>query len=379
MLVNGNMNKPSLWEKVEVMKYLYKYLHVLFFDDIKFYPSLVKSINNEEILNPSEHIFITDKRKVYNEIKSYNNVRFVKRWELFNYMLHSNWIFFHSMPIKKWQVVLLPVPICKRIIWRTWGHDVRPFQEDKKGILGGLKKMVFFAFKKKIQLFFALGISNDIDIVNIEEAYGYKFRYFKLNYLDSANDVKLVRSITPIQSNANKLVLIGHNCSPADNHMLVLDELSKFRGEKIHLVIPLSYSDPKDGYKEKVIEKAVQIFGKDNVTILDDFIKKEDYVRLISKIDIAIMDMYYSNGLGNISYILYFKKKLYICKNGNMDKAFLAEGIIPNYVCDIVDQSFKEFINNDYDDRYMKFCDLLLSEDLFQIRWKTIMDQCDNA
>ena len=166
------------------MKYGYKYLHVLFFDDLKFYPSLVKNINETKMLNPNEHFFITDWEDVYKEIHVYENVRLVKRRELYKFMSQSKWIIFHSMPLKKWQVILLPNSICEKIIWRTWGHDIRPIDIGKSHIIGCLKKWGFAIYRKKVELFFAIGIAIEFVIVNVEDAFGYKFQYFKLNYTD---------------------------------------------------------------------------------------------------------------------------------------------------------------------------------------------------
>lgn len=358
------------------MEYTYKYLHVLFFNDIKFYQPLVKILDETEELKPTDHFFITDQMRVYESLRDYKNVRLVKQRELYKYMRKSKWIILHSMPLKKWQVILMPNSICGRIIWRTWGHDIRPVNKGLN-IFDSLRRLVFSLYRKKVEHFFAIGIANEIDIVNAEEVFCHKFRYFKLNYTDCSEEIGLIQRINPISNDKKKYILVGHNCSPVDNHLKILDKLTKFKNEEIHLIIPLSYSDPQNGYKEQVIEKAYRIFGEDNVTILKDFMPHEEYIRLISKIDIAIMDMYYSNALGNVQYILYFKKKLYVCKNGNMDKAFLLEGIKPNYTRDIENQSFEEFVRNDYDDRYKNFCDLLYDENSTRIRWKTMMEECE--
>lgn len=358
------------------MKYKFKYLHVLFFNDIKFYTSLVKTINSKESLQPFNHVFVTNKENVYKEINQYTNCHLIDDSELLKYMTISRWIIFHAMPLKKWQVCLLPKSICKRIIWRTWGHDIRPWIKTNRCVYDFLKLIEFTLFKNKIKNFYAMGVANEVDIVNIEEVYKTRFKYFKMSYSDSANNVELVRSIIPKNDSLHNYVLIGHNCSPVDNHLDILDKLSKFRDDNIHLIIPLSYSDPGNGYKEQIINKAYSIFGMDKVTILDKFVPKDEYVRLLSRIDVAIMDMYYSNGLGNISYILYFRKKLYVRHGSNMDKAFLREGIQPNYTSGILGQSFEEFTKNEFDDKYLKFCEGLFDANAFENRWKEIMEEC---
>lgn len=358
------------------MKYKFKYLHVLFFDDTKFYTSLVKTINSKDVLKPDKHVFITDKENVYKEIAQYTNCHLINDDELLYYISNSRWIIFHAMPLKKWQVCLLPNSICNKIIWRTWGHDIRPWKKTNRFICDFLKYIEFLIFRNKVKKFYAIGIANEIDIVNIEEVYGSKFKYLKINYSDSAENYKLVRNIAPKNDSSTKYVLIGHNCSPVDNHLDILDKLSRYRNEDIHLIIPLSYSNPGNGYKEQIINKAYSIFGMDKVTILDKFVPKDEYVRLLSRIDVAIMDMYYSNGLGNISYILYFRKKLYVRHGSNMDKAFLREGIQPNYTSGILGQSFEEFTKNEFDDKYLKFCEELFDANAFENRWKEIMEEC---
>lgn len=351
------------------------YLHVLFFNDLKFYPSLVRSINNINDLKPEQHFFITCNENVFKSIAQYSNVRLVKRMDLYKYIYISKYVIFHSMPLKKWQFILLPRFICKRIIWRTWGHDVRPFERTGLKIYDFLKYVEFQIYKKKLRTICAIGVANKVDIINVEETYNYKFKYFKLNYLNSIETIDLLKKITISKDHEYLKIMIGHNCSPVDNHLEILDILSKYKNEKIHLLIPLSYSNPENGYKEKVIKKAYDIFGQANVTILEDFITLDAYLNIIASIDIAIMDMYYSNGLSNISYVLYFGKKLYIKKNSNFDKAFLRENIVPNYTSEIVTENFNEFKTNNFDIKYNKFCDDLLDKNVFKNGWLKLINE----
>ena len=358
------------------MKYQYKYLHVFFYNDIKFYVPLIKGINHNPLLKPNEHFFITDKEMVYNEIKEYNNTLLIKSSHLLKYMANAKWIILHAMPFKKWQFCCLPNSLCKRIVWRTWGHDIRPCVKTGRKLYDYLKKVEFKLFVYKIKKIYALGVANLVDVVNFEETYKFKIKTFLMEYTDSSESAQIVKNISPLRSNNGINILIGHNCSPVDNHLEVLNSLARFKKDDVHLVIPLSYSDPKNGYKEQVIKKAYDIFGKDKVTILNDFIPYEQYVKMISQIDVAIMDMYYSNGLGNLDIILYYKKKLYIRKNGNMDKAFRREGIVPYYTCDISSSSFEELVEYKFNENYLKFCEPVYNKDYFENCWRNVMNEC---
>lgn len=354
-----------------------KYLHVIFFNDIKFYSALIDGINGNIELNPKDHVFITDKESVYEKIKSNRNCYLINFHMLYGFMKKSKWVIFHSMPLKKWEFCLLPNYICKKIIWRTWGHDIRPCSKTNNSIYDVLKHIEFCLFKNKVKSIYAMGIANEIDIINIEEVLKTKFKYFQLNYSNSEKIIDYLEKLEPVKHGKNIKILIGHNCSPVDNHLEILDKLIKYKNEQIHLVIPLSYSDPKNGYKEKVIDRAYELFGKNKVTIISDFMPIQEYIKLISSIDIAIMDMFHSNGLGNISFILYFKKKLFIRKDGNIDKAFLNSGINPNYTCDIGRQSFTKFIDNQFDFKYHKFCSAYLDKDSFKKSWLKFMEECE--
>lgn len=359
------------------MKYIY--LHVLFFDDIKFYKSLVRQINDDVELRPKDHFFVTCYMNVYESIKEFSNVRFINKRELFYYMFFSKFVIFHSMSLKKWQFLLLPKFMIKKIIWRTWGHDIRPYEKNNNILLNVLKSLEFKLFKNRIKHIYAMGIANEIDIVNIEEVFKYKFKYFVLNYTNSSDLVRFLKGITPTKNDEYLKILVGHNCSPVDNHLEILDKLKKFKNEKIHLIIPLSYSNPNNGYKEEIIKKAINTFGKSKISILDDFISLNDYIKLISTIDIAIMDMYFSNGLGNISYILYFKKKLYVRNGSNFDVAFRRENIFPNYTSEITLQSFDEFKCNYFNENYLKFCKDLMNEDMFKKNWLKFMNESNGV
>ena len=80
-----------------------------------------------------------------------------------------------------------------------------------------------------------------------------------------------------------------------------------------------------------------------------------DYVRLLSNIDIAIMDQEYSNGLGNLSILIYFKKKIYINKNGNVAQSFKEKNIIANYTDDIKNENFNMFVKNNFDEKMNEY------------------------
>ena len=329
----------------------YKYLHILSHQDTKFYPDFVKMINESKEFNVDEFLFITWYKDVYECIKQYKNVLYIdKKNKIYKWLYKSKWIFMHSNFFTKMETILLPKKICKKIIWRTWGHDIRPLDKEKNI----LKRFLFKLYVKKVNMFKAIGIANDIDAVNVQNVFGYKLNLYKLNYSYKNNQKEIVEKIKKegfINKKNEIRILLGHNAGKAENHIQNLYRLSRYVNENIKIFIPLSYSNQDQEYIKKIKSTSIDIFGNDKVEFIENFMEYYDYVKLINSMDIAIMDQEFSNGLGNLSLLIYFKKKIFVNKKGNIAQSFINKNITPNYADDIGKIKFDRFIKKNFDSR----------------------------
>lgn len=339
-----------------------KYLHILSHPDVKFNPDFVRMINESNEFKTEEFLFITWHKNVYDAVKQYKNVFLLKnKNEMFKFLFRSKWIFMHANCFSKLQVILLPKCICKKIIWRTWGHDIRPLK-NKKSII---KRLLFKLYVKKVNKFRAIGIANDIDTVNVQNVFGKKIDVFPINYKYRNNLKEKFDNIkAEMTKNKEIRILIGHNAGIAENHIENLQRLAKYSNENIKIILPLSYSNNNNEYVNKIKEESLKIFGKDKVEFLENFLEYFEYVKFLSNIDIAIMDQEFSNGLGNLSILIFFEKKIYVNKNGNIAQSFKDKGILANYTENIKNIDFEEFINNNFDEKMNEY-----------IKYSSIMDE----
>ena len=265
-----------------------KYLHILWMDDLKFYKNLVEMINKEKIyFNKEEHYFITPFKRVYENLKEYKNVCLVEEKNMLNrYGEKASFIFLHPLSLKKRQVIRIPNKIAKKIIWRTWGHDIRPLDIKNDNIfVANIKRILNKMYVNKVHKFKAIGIADDVDRVNVENVFGNDIPTCILGYgYDIMRYPKLEKIANEkIKENTSVRVLVGHNSAKADRHFEIFEYLKKYKKENITVVLPLAYGDAENA--EKIKEEALNIFGKNKVEFWEDFVTYEEYARRIHGID----------------------------------------------------------------------------------------------
>ena len=353
-----------------------KYLHILWMYDLKFYKNLVEMINKEKIyFNKEEHYFITPFKRVYENLKEYKNVCLVEEKNMLNrYGEKASFIFLHPLSLKKRQVIRIPNKIAKKIIWRTWGHDIRPLDIKNDNIfVANIKRILNKMYVNKVHKFKAIGIADDVDRVNVENVFGNDIPTCILGYgYDIMRYPKLEKIANEkIKENTSVRVLVGHNSAKADRHFEIFEYLKKYKKENITVVLPLAYGDAENA--EKIKEEALNIFGKNKVEFWEDFVTYEEYARRIHGIDIAIIDNIYSNGLGNWALLTFFKKKIYINKKGNIAQSCKRNNVKIDYTENIQGESFEQF-SKYYFDPKLKMYEEISAQKVCEI-WKHTLDQ----
>lgn len=360
----------------------YRYLHILWYDDVKFYKNMVEMFNIEkEWFRMEDHLFITPFDSVYNNLKEYKNVKKVSEKNMLRiYGKQAEWIFLHPLSLKRRQVIRIPKKIARKIIWRTWGHDIRPVEYKQGQVLKNVVKWILDKlYKHKILQFRAIGIANDIDKMNVQNEFGDKIdtKIISYGYRDGQyQKLKLIKDKMSKSSDTIK-IMVGHNGAPADRHIEVLKKLEKYKDEDILISLPLSYGDPK--YILEVKEYALKTFDKNKIEFIEEFVPFLEFAKYIAQIDVAIMDNYYSNGLGNLSLLIFFEKKLYINANGNIAQSFKNNYIDANYTGHIDVEEYTEFCKEKFDSKekqYIKYSSVAPKEMVCD-KWKEVLYELD--
>lgn len=195
----------------------------------------------------------------------------------------------------------------KHLMPKTWRYRIR--NSFKKSTSLGLK----IAIKSLIPSFFDQHpmykevllsidkIKNIIvlmpnDAVELQTEYGVNANFFHINYVDP-----IFTKQTTFEFNKGNFILLGNSAEFTNNHIDALDLISLQALGHRKLLIPLSYGDAIQA--ESVDKYAKQKLGTQAVS-LRDFISFDDYVKLISQCEIAIMPHIRQQAIGNIVKLL---------------------------------------------------------------------------
>lgn len=117
-------------------------------------------------------------------------------------------------------------------------------------------------------------------------------------------------------------IQIGNSATLENNHIHILNLLSKYKNNNIKIYVPLSYGD--FDYADRVIKYGKSIF-EDKLIPMQEFMPLEEYYTFLSKMDVAIFDMKRQQALGNICALMLFGCKLYFHMEGKLWKYFTKE------------------------------------------------------
>lgn len=154
-------------------------------------------------------------------------------------------------------------------------------------------------------------------------------------------------SIPPLNLNNDKdiRIFLGNYATPVNRHIETLHILSKYKDRPLKIFIPLSYGDMN--YAKRVSTVANDIFGEKAI-VLNDFINREDYGKLLSTMDIGIINSVKQNALGSFFSLLLAETKIYTDPDGCVWDILANELEIKLYpVNEIFGDSFDEFSSSD--------------------------------
>lgn len=251
-------------------------------------------------------------------------------------------VFFHGI-FFDWQKDLL-----KRIgnqvkaIWVIWGGDL--YMPIKSGRL----------LKEEVECLSGVVAWRDGDYDIFRDHYGeverVSFRYY--NAFD-------YEQVTPPKEK-EKLIIVGNSGDPSNEHVSVLEVLSKKQDIKDYrIVMPVSYSAPS-GYVAMLRECAEKLGLADRVDFLESMLPPEEYFEILGKAEITIMAHNRQQAGGNIVASVLYGNKVVMRQwiTGFQERQSINpiwEEVVEKAGCDITD--FADFV------AMKKLSDLELNED----------------
>jgi dTDP-N-acetylfucosamine:lipid II N-acetylfucosaminyltransferase len=323
------------------------YIH-LFTNESLYSHELLKLFENT--INLQDHLFVFRKARTGKFINSpliesrvvySSNFKHLIRYIL-PQMKRAKWIYFHYLPYGPSLLLWVLKPsLIQKSTWIIWGGDVFIYKQKNDS----LKHRFYEILRKRIiPQFTEIAAFIEEDAREAIKIYNSKAQYIPILYpipvnLDNLKGLEKQKTVRTIN------ILIGNSADPSNNHLEMLNWLSGYSNEDIHIFCPLSYYTDQN-YIETVIKKGHEIFSLKFEPMLT-LMTTEEYAVFMSEIDIAVMDHYRQQGLGNIMPLLYLGKKVYVRSDTSTFPFLSKAGCIIYDTCTMNKTNFASFISTD--------------------------------
>ena len=368
-----------------------KYIHIMSHISIVYNAQIVYMINeNNKEFKEEEHLFIISNQKVYEPIKHYKNVMFlddisVDIKQLKKYANMSKYIFLHSNTLSEKVLYRLDDNILNKIIWCEWGHDLYDKREEPKTIYRKIRRVIGdiirlnYIKKKQIQKFYAIGIGFQYDAIEVRRRFGNNMKIVMTPYGYIKDNKKNIDNIinNTVEEKEYKKIMVGHSAYDFLNHKKLFSQLAKYKDENIKISLVLAYGC--DDYAEEVKKEAIKLFGNDKVEIIDKMMSQEEYLKYLSTVDICLLDYKHQAALGNIYFLLYMGKKLFLNKDGIIKLFANLENIETYNIEDIDKMDYAEFSRKIENPLYGKqFAEFHINDENYIKIWENTLEELNN-
>ncbi len=290
-------------------------LHIL--TDKKFH-HLIEYFESEYFKNDSFFIGVIDDEKyTYNIQKSKKwldeSLKIIKEYDI---IVMYDLDFFKSYLTNR-------ISKEKIILWRFFGlelyHRIPTLVFSEQTKLYAKKRKFYKDILKQIYFLFKYQVNREVEFKKALKRINYfiglskeEYKYLKEKF----NIPEFIQAPYPtlnyIESDYRKgekiNILIGNNRSAYNNHLEVIDVLSKHKN--INKYLFLNYG-VRDNYFKKVLEK---ILNKEDYFPIQDFLTKEEFNSFFEKLDVFVLNGYRQMAVANIFTALSHGVKVYLNK-----------------------------------------------------------------
>lgn len=280
-------------------------------------------------------------------------------------------IYFHYLPygpsLFTW---FFSSNLLRKSTWIIWGGDVFPADSSNGNIIASVYEMLRRRIIKKIPRIAGL-LEEDFEIVR--NRYHTKASFSQVFYPYPINFSLLAELKTNYIPSSEKTILLGNSASRSNNHLEILLKLEPLKNEPIKILCPLSYGSTGK-YVGLIAEKGKEIF-RDKFIPLLDFIEPAEYLKIISGVDVVIMNHQRQQGLGNVFPMLFLGKKVYIRSDASSFNFLKGLGCIINDTL-LIDKEFDSIFSSDEASlkRNSEIIFNLLSEENYVLMWKNLLN-----
>lgn len=327
-----------------------------------------------------KHIFITSDRGFYEnhavECKVYyfdmEEVDMINRFSD-----NAEYVFIHGFYVSWRRILQIRAKHLSKIIWRTWGADMKtPDYYNVNAINRLYLTLCYKLFVKRVRHFKLIGAANIVDEIKLKKMFGNGLELRRIPYTDTEKSYTLYEKIADIPKDHKEIrVMVGHSGYPDDHHIELLEKMKKFDDENIVYSLIMSYGNSE--YIKKVKAYIEQRFGENSPKVewISEKMEFEKYLIYLKSNDVILFDMLNSAALGNLAPIVYFDKKIYLNRKGDIAAAFEAAGLKCGYCDEIEQQEFDDFSSPIFNSSKNKSELFVFQKDYSRSQWKKLLDE----
>jgi len=333
--------------------------------DDKFFDSVFKRFNEDKRLENQAIIVPSNEEGLLKYVKTNEGVSIVTYCHLIESVnkLEFDCVFFHSLSVKMWNLVLA-LPKDKIVIWWAWGYDtyssfglLKPFIKvdlykplTGKLLSGRHNQFLTFGIKclETLESLKYVAIRNNVlkrvdffQPVNCDE-YLYMqrnkaFRAKEFYYPNSFSFSTDIETEVPSQGN----IIVGNSATYSNNHMDILSFLLKAKLQNRNIYLPLSYG--QSDYVD-TIESSFSI-PDCNTICMKDFLPRDEFFKFFSGCSYMVSGCMRQQSMGNISFALSKGIKVFCFKDSIVYKYLKGIGFTVSPIEGIDERSFNTPLN----------------------------------
>lgn len=355
------MNIHFMYDEKFINLFIEKYLRFHPLNKNKFF--IIQTFKNEELKhvnNPIAKKIILNKKTLKKLIIENNNI--------------EN-IFFHNFPLNIFSIIGL-IPNQIKIHWIFYGIEIFKAPISLK-ILDGeslsiypkiyktnklfrivpdrfimmilIAREKFWIYQlskvlKKIDNFYHWNKYDYLYIKRVFPEFSPEFRNFgyNTNYKRTLEDENHITNVNIMVNLPKKLIMIGNNSSLSLNHLSIIKFFAQFDNPGFTIILPLNYGNMN--YKKYLLNYSKNLLG-DKLVVLDNFLSYFEYRKIISNIDVLIMNNIRPQGAGNVHIALHEGKKIYMNPKNTHYRYLIDNGIVIKSTEDLFNSSIMDILN----------------------------------
>ena len=307
------------FEDFELAKSRQRILHICRQD--KFTRPFIDII--EESFDPKDHMFWIKGDEAYTIPNKANYIFYMKKsviGQLTGYLLliflmaKAEKIILHSLLSGKVTFLLFTMPwVLKKSYWVIWGSDLYAYNAARKSFSSKIWERIRHSVIRNIGHLVTY-IPGDVKAA--KKWYHARGEHHECFMYTNNTINRYVKNLAHIkqENSSQPSILLGNSGDPSNEHLEMFKIIHQNSDKLSKIILPLSYG--KASYIMNIRKKGFEYF-REKFHPLDKFMDYQNYISLLSEVDIALFNHKRQQAMGTTITLLALGKTLYLRPDTN--------------------------------------------------------------